>query len=51
MRGEHFGMSHRELDPRVFSEDHNCRELIRALASFSSDFADFKRVVLLAYLD
>ena len=51
MRGEHFGMSHRELDPRIFSEGHDWRELIRALASFSSDFADFKRVVLLAYLD
>ena len=41
----------RELDPRIFSEDHNWRELIRALAPLSSDFADFKRVALLAYLN
>ncbi len=51
--GEPLGIDNklRELDPRIFSEDHNWRELIRALKPLSSESADFKRVALLAYLN
>ena len=51
--GEPLGIDNklRELDPRIFTEDHNWRDLIRALTPLSATFADFKRVALLAYLN
>lgn len=40
----------REMDVRVFSEDHSWRALIEALNEQGSEFAEFKRVALVKYL-
>jgi len=40
----------RELDVRIFSEDHGWRDLIEALNDQDSKFTDFKRVALVKYL-
>ena len=40
----------REMDVRVFSEDHSWRALIEALNTQGSEFAEFKRVALVKYL-
>lgn len=40
----------RDMDIRVFSEDHGWRGLIEALNDRDTFFADFKRVVLVKYL-
>lgn len=40
----------REMDVRVFSEDHSWRALIEAMNERGSEFAEFKRVALVKYL-
>lgn len=40
----------REMDVRVFSEDHSWRALMEALNEQGSEFAEFKRVALVKYL-
>lgn len=40
----------RQLDDRIFSEDHGWRDLIEALNEQDSEFADFKRITLVKYL-
>lgn len=40
----------REMDVRVFSEDHSWRALIEALNEQGSEYAEFKRVALVKYL-
>ena len=40
----------RDVDIRIFSEDHGWRDLIEALNDQGTEFADFKRVALVKYL-
>ena len=40
----------RDLDVRIFSEDHRWRDLIEALNDKDTEFVDFKRVALVKYL-
>lgn len=40
----------RDMDVRIFSEDHGWRDLMEALNDQSTEFADFKRVALVKYL-
>lgn len=40
----------REMDVRVFSEDHAWRDLIEALNEQGSEFAEYKRIALVKYL-
>ncbi len=40
----------REMDVRVFSQDHSWRPLIEALNEQGSEFAEYKRVALVKYL-
>lgn len=40
----------RDIDIRIFSEDHGWRDLIEALNDQGTEFADFKRVALVKYL-
>lgn len=40
----------REMDVRVFSEDHAWRELIESLNEQGSEYAEYKRIALVKYL-
>ena len=40
----------REMDVRVFTEDHSWRALVEALNEKGSEFAEYKRVALVKYL-
>ena len=40
----------REMDVRVFSEDHSWRALIEAMNEQGSEFAEYKRIALVKYL-
>ena len=44
------GYLFRQLDPKLFSQDHGWRELTLALAQAGDEFNDFKRLALVKYM-